>query len=68
LLVGGTERFGTRELWLQLATAAAARELGVVVVIQRGATAVPHGLLDRILLRKVLWRARIVESGMLGLG
>jgi hypothetical protein len=67
LLVGPTERFGTRELWLQLAMVSAARELGVEVIVQRGATARPHGLLDRVLLRKVLWQTRVVEPGELGL-
>jgi hypothetical protein len=67
LLVGGTNRFGTRELVLQLGMVTAARELGVQVVIQRGATARPHRLLDRVLLRKLLRQGRIVESGALGL-
>lgn len=68
LLVGGTEEFGTRELWLQLATIRVVRALGVDVVIQRGAIARPHGLLDRVLRRNVLRGARLVEPGELGLG
>ena len=67
LLVGETDRFGTREIWLQFGVVAAARELGVDVVIQRGATARPHRLLDRLLLRNLLRQTRIVEPGVLGL-
>ena len=67
LLVAGSPEPGTRELWLQAATVAAARRLGVEVVIQDGSLAKPHGLVDRLLVRSALRRAKAVRPGELGL-
>jgi hypothetical protein len=68
LLVAGSPEPGTRELWLQAATVAAARRLGVEVSVQEGALAKPHGLVDRLLVRSVLRRGRRVPADELGLG
>jgi hypothetical protein len=67
LLVAGSPEPGTRELWLQAATVAAARQLGVEVIVQEGALARPHGLVDRLLVRSVLRRGRLVSADELGL-
>jgi hypothetical protein len=67
LLIAGSPEPGTRELWLQAATVASARRLGVVVVIQEGALATPHGPVDRLLLRSVLRRGKRVPENTLGL-
>lgn len=67
LLVAGSPEPGTRELWLQAATVAAARRLGVEVIVQEGALAQPHGLVDRLLVRSVLRRGRLVSANELGL-
>ena len=61
LFVAGSADEGTLELWLQAATAAAARELGLEIVVQRGAVARARGRLDRALVRIVYRRATIVE-------
>jgi hypothetical protein len=67
LLVAPSRETGTRELWLQAATIAAARELGVEVLVQEGALAGARGSLDRVLVRGALRRAKLVGPGELGL-
>lgn len=67
LLAGEAAEAGTRELWLQWATVAAARELGVDVVVQRGALAPAHGPLEALLVRAIESRARVVGPDELGL-
>jgi len=67
LLAADAPEEGTRELWLAAATVAAARRLGVDVVVQANALPAPHGLLDRLLRRAVRRRSRLVRSDELGL-
>jgi len=66
LLVAGETEDGTRELWLQLGTVAAARRLGLAVLVQEGALARPGGTLDAVLVRAVRRRAQVVPAGRLG--
>jgi hypothetical protein len=68
LFAAGSPEVGTRELWLQAATAASARKLGVEVIVQEGALAQPSGFVDRLLVRSVLRHANVVPPNDLGLG
>jgi hypothetical protein len=67
VFLAGEVESGTLELLLQAATAASARELGVQVVVERGAVAEARDPVDRRIARSVLRGARVVEPGELSL-